>query len=241
MSGQGPKIDYGIDAPRVVFNLGLWGVVALAIAISRWDIHLGPVIFLHQGFYYPGAILTAQSAIMLYYSKLGKFRHRDQMLARISWRGDEQVLDVGTGRGLLLIGAAKHLTTGRAIGIDIWSQKDLSSNSAESTKANIQAEGVADRCELRSEPAQKMTFPSDSFDVIVSNQCLHNIPSSTERDVACAEIVRVLKPGGRIVISDFINTGHYAKEFRKGGLDVQLAGWFPPSRLVCGQKPAISK
>jgi len=237
----GAKLDYGVDAPRVVFNLALWGVIALAIAISRWDIHVGPVIFLHQGFYYPGVILTAQAAVMLHYSKLGKFRHRDRMLAEISWRGDEQVLDVGTGRGLLLIGAAKHLTTGRAIGIDIWSQKDLSSNSAEGAQANIQAEDVADRCELRNEPAQKMTFPSASFDVIVSNQCLHNIPSTADRDQACAEIVRVLKPGGRIVISDFINTKHYAQEFRKGGLDVRLDGWFPPSRLVYGEKPATSK
>ena len=45
---------------------------------------------------------------MLVYSKWGKFRHRDRMLNMIAWRGDEHVLDVGTGRGLLIIGAAKR-------------------------------------------------------------------------------------------------------------------------------------
>jgi arsenite methyltransferase len=37
----------------------------------------------------------------------------------------ENVLDVGTGQGLLMNGAAKHLTTGKSIGIDIWISKDL--------------------------------------------------------------------------------------------------------------------
>ncbi|HUJ50588.1 MAG TPA: class I SAM-dependent methyltransferase [Bryobacteraceae bacterium] len=235
------KLDYGIDAPRVVFQLGLWGLVALTIAVFRLDFHIGVFLFPHQGFYYPAAILLGETALMLDYSLRGKFRHRDKMLAMIQWRGDEQVLDIGTGRGLLLIGAAKHLTTGRATGIDIWSQKDLSGNNPEHAEAMIQANGVADRCELRNEPAQKMSFPSARFDVILSNQCLHNIPSDSERDEACAEIARVLKPGGKIVLSDFIHTKHYAEEFRKAGLEVQLQGWYPLLRIVYATKPATSK
>lgn len=234
------KLTYGIDAPRVVLQLGFWGLVALAIAVLRLDFHIGIFLFPHQGFYYPAVILLGETALMLDYSLRGKFRHRDKMLAMIQWRGNEQVLDIGTGRGLLLIGAAKHLTTGHATGIDIWSQKDLSGNNPERTKAVIEAEGVADRCELRSEPAQKMGFPSASFDLIVSNQCLHNIPSDSERDQACAEIARVLKPGGTMVLSDFIHTKHYAEEFRKAGLEVQLRGWYPLLRIVYATKPATS-
>jgi len=234
------KLDYGIDAPRVVFQLSFWGLVALAVAVFRLDFHIGIFLFPHIGFYYPATILLGEAALMLDYSLRGKFRHRDKMLAMIPWRGDEQVLDIGTGRGLLLIGAAKHLTTGRATGIDIWSKKDLSDNRLERTQFNMQAEGVADRCELRSEPAQKMTFPSASFDVIVSNQCLHNIPLDAERDQACAEIARVLKPSGTVVLSDFILTKHYAQEFRKAGLEVQLRGWYPLLRIVYATKPATS-
>ena len=42
----------------------------------------------------------------------------------IRWRGDEQVLDVGTGRGLMLIGTAQDVPAGLAIGIDIWSSTE---------------------------------------------------------------------------------------------------------------------
>jgi ubiquinone/menaquinone biosynthesis C-methylase UbiE len=179
---------------------------------------------------------------MLAYSKLGKFRHRDRMLAKIHWRGDEQVLDVGTGRGVLLIGAAKRLTSGKAVGIDIWSTKDLSGNSIEATLRNAKAEGVRDRLELNTEDASKMSFPDASFDVVLSNLCLHNIPSAAARRHACFEIARVLKPGGTAVVSDYKNTGSYARAFVEAGLKVQRSGpyvfsTFPPLTILSGAKP----
>jgi arsenite methyltransferase len=235
------KVSYGIDAPRVVLNLGLFGFAALVIAIVAPDFRLGQFLFPHKSFYYPAAFLLAEVALMVDYSVRGKFRHRDKMLKMIQWRGDEQVLDVGTGRGLLLIGAAKHLTTGRAIGIDIWSKKDLSDNRLERAQANLEIEGVADRCELRNEAAQNMSFKNATFDVVLSNQCLHNIADNKERNQACAEIARVLKPDGKIVLSDFINELDYIKEFRKAGLKVELRGLHPFLRIIYAEKPATSQ
>ena len=78
---------------------------------------------------------------MLLYSLKGKFRHRDRMLALAQLRGDENVLDIGTGRGLLLVGAAKRLTTGRAVGLDIWKTSDLSDNARAETEAMLAARG----------------------------------------------------------------------------------------------------
>jgi hypothetical protein len=121
------KADYGIDAPTVVRNLALGGLAALLLALFRVDIPLGPVIILHTGWYFAAAAMLGESLWMLYYSKIGKYGHRDRMLGKIPWQGDERVLDVGTGRGLLLIGAAKHLTTGRATGIDMRSGIDANS------------------------------------------------------------------------------------------------------------------
>ena len=140
--------------------------------------------------------------LMLLYAKWGKFRHRDMMLNMLRWRGDERVLDVGTGRGLLLIGAARRLTTGRGTGIDVWSTKDLSGNSLSRTQANIDVEGVQDKVNIKSDDARKLSFPDASFDVVLSNLCIHNIPASDGRAQACREIARVLKPGGTALISD---------------------------------------
>jgi len=160
----------------------------------------------------------------------------------ISWRGDEQVLDVGTGRGLLLIGAARRLTSGKGTGIDVWSTKDLSGNSIERTEANVEVEGVKDKdkVELRSDDARRLSFPDACFDIILSNLCLHNIPDEGGRAQACREIARVLKPGGTAIISDFIRTGFYQKVLVEEGLKVSRTGLnllsFPPLRVVQATK-----
>lgn len=70
---------------------------------------------------------------MVWDCKVGKLRSRDRLLDGLALRGDETVLDVGCGRGLLLIGAAKRLTTGTAVGVDIWQTEDLSGNRPEAT------------------------------------------------------------------------------------------------------------
>ena len=147
------------------------------------------------------------------------------MLGMHAWRGDEQVLDVGCGRGLLLAGAAKRLQTlagdGRATGIDVWSNVDMGGNSESATRRNLELEGISARCTLVSEPAQTMGFPDASFDLIVSNLCLHNIYDRPSRMAALRQIVRVLKPDGEALISDYKHTAEYATEFRKHGFAVE--------------------
>ena len=164
------------------------------------------------------------------------------MLALHERRGNEQVLDIGTGRGLLLIGAARRLATGRACGLDIWSSIDLGGNSPESTQNNLLLERVERRCRLVSGSVLAMSFTDESFDVIVSNLCLHNIDGRAKRDHAVEHIVRVLKPGGRAIISGYKHTGQYALTFRRLGLDVKkrrrnLFKTFPPLTIVIAQKP----
>lgn len=64
------------------------------------------------------------------------------------WRGDELVLDVGCGRGLLLIGAAHRLNSGRAVGVDLWVPGAVSGNGPQAVAENATSEGVAGRVEL---------------------------------------------------------------------------------------------
>ena len=235
--------DYGVDAPNVMRNLLVIGAVLLVLcfALPR-TIHLGHVDLQARGMFgWPGGFIFGEGLLFLLYVKVGKFRHRDFMLSMHTWRGDEQVLDVGCGRGLLLAGAAKRLTTGHATGIDIWSNVDMGGNSEQATLRNLELEGMTERCSLVSAGAQQMPFENESFDVIVSNLCLHNIYDKPTRMRALHEIVRVLKPGGLALISDYKRTGEYEAEFFATGLKVErrwgsFATTFPPLRVVIARK-----
>ena len=236
------KADYGIDAPHVIRNLVLSGLALIILCLIFPKVTVGSVTFLlFPGLVWSGGWIIAGGVMMYLYSKVGKFRHRDRMLNQVKWTGTEQALDVGTGRGLLLIGAAKRITTGKAVGIDIWNQEDLSGNNLQNLERNIEIEGVRDRTEIRNEDAQKMSAPDGSFDVIVSLACLHNIYNAPGRARACNEIARVLKPGGTAIISDFRHMGEYLETFRKAGLDARKMPLtfdsFPPMRILTAGKP----
>lgn len=241
------KPDFGIDAPAVLRNFLLSGTSALVLSFFVPPIlHFGAnTVNLRSSLHWIGGWLLFYGLLFLLYVKVGKFFHRDFLLSLHSWRGDEQVLDVGCGRGLLLAGIATRLTTGHATGIDIWSNEDMGGNSPAATLKNLELVGVTDRCTLLSEPAQSMSFADASFDVIVSNLCLHNIYDRPTRLKALHEIARVLRPGGTALISDYKLTGEYAAEFLDIGLTVErrwadaksLVTTFPPLRIVVARKP----
>ena len=245
---QQDRPDYGVDAPAVMRNLFLIGTLLLLFGLfGPRMLHIGQVALkLRVSCLWTAGFLLGEGFLFLLYVKVGKFRHRDFMLGLHSWRGDEQVLDVGCGRGLLLAGAAKRLAslngTGHATGIDIWSNVDMGGNSATATQHNLALEGIADRCTLVSQSAAEMTFPDATFDVIVSNLCIHNIYDRPTRLAALHHIARVLKPGGAALISDYKRTGEYADGFLQCGLIVEkkrgdLLTTFPPLNVVIARKP----
>ncbi|MFO0784549.1 MAG: class I SAM-dependent methyltransferase [Phycisphaerales bacterium] len=153
-------------------------------------------------------------------AKYGKIREREWLLNMNpgGWRGDETVLDVGCGLGVMLIGAAKRLTTGTAVGIDTWQTQDLSGNRPEGTLENARREGVADRVTVKTADMRQIPYPDGHFDVIVSNAAIHNLYKADERDAAVREIARVLKPGGACIVSDVRHEGQYASVLRANGV-----------------------
>ncbi|HMD99787.1 MAG TPA: class I SAM-dependent methyltransferase [Terriglobia bacterium] len=216
---QQNKPDYGIDAPGIGLAVLIAVILGLAVGVLLRESSnqtariIATIIF---NLLPAGLILIV---LMVIYVKVERFRHRDRMLNMLSWKGNEQVLDIGIGRGLLMIGAAKRLTGGRSFGVDIWSRTDLSGNSAEATLRNAEIEGVRDKVEIKDADAQHLPFAENSFDYVLSNLCLHNIDSREGRAAACREIVRVLRPGGVALISDFMYTQEYAATFTEQGLE----------------------
>jgi arsenite methyltransferase len=154
-----------------------------------------------------------------------KFRDRDWLFDQLKLAGTEKVLDVGCGHGLLLIGAAKKLSEGKAHGIDLWVQEDQAANSKDATLENAKLEGVADKVEIQSGDMRQMPFADGTFDAIVSSWAIHNIYDQNEREKALAEIARVLKPGGRLAILDIDHAPAYHRYFQgRGFKSAQLLG-----------------
>jgi ubiquinone/menaquinone biosynthesis C-methylase UbiE len=232
------RLDYGIDAPESLRRFAILGVAMVAAAIILGTAGFG---FLSIFFAAVGTWRLFCSGLMVVASKFGKFRIRDSLISRIAWRGDERVLDVGCGHGLLLVGAAKRLTTGRAIGIDIWSQVDQGDNRPENTARNARIEGVADRIEIRDGDARMLDFPDESFDVVVSSLALHNIQEESERAQAIREIIRVLKPGGQVAIYDIKRIPEYQQIMLASDMEqVQLSSrsyWYlRPTFILTARK-----
>jgi SAM-dependent methyltransferase len=221
--------DYGLDAPDVVRNLliaaviaflpvvlsllGVWdGVISLSVGGADISVDLVPTGLAI------GLTCAAMAGWMVYTSKVGKLKEREALLDKVRWTGTERVLDVGCGRGLLLNGAARRVPNGSAVGIDLWRAEDLKDNRPEATLENARLEGVADRVRVETGDMRQLPFPNASFDVIVSRAAVHNIPDSAGRDQAITEMVRVLAPGGQLVLDDIRNLDAYETGLRSRGI-----------------------
>jgi arsenite methyltransferase len=192
-----------------------------------------------------GASLTATAALFVRTTRVGKFEVWARILDELGLRGDETLLDLGCGRGAVLLTAARLLPRGRAIGVDIW-RADQTDNSPQNTLNNAALEGVADRVEVHTADITDLPFEDDSVDVVVSSLVVHNIPSQAGREKAISEAARVLRPGGRLVLADIWATRRHVRQLRAlGWTDVARRNlgwrmWWGPglgTHLVTATKP----
>jgi arsenite methyltransferase len=160
--------------------------------------------------------MIGSAAWYIYATRSGKFVVWDRILDDLRLRGEETVLDLGCGRGAVLLAAAKRLPRGRAIGVDLW-QADQTDNSPEATLRNAELENVADRVELHTADMTALPLADESVDVIVSSLAIHNIPTRAGRRQALQEAIRVLRPGGRLAIADLWETRQHADHLRELG------------------------
>ena len=227
---------YGIDAPY-----------APALMILGAAICVGLIVFAHLvQLWITVVILLGLAMVYLHTTRRGKFQVWHTLLAGAGIRGDERLLDLGCGRGAVLLMAAGYLPQGHAVGVDIWSAKDQSGNAMVTTQQNALAEGVAERVELHTADMRQLPFENDSFDLIVSSVAIHNIGQQAGRDRAIDEAWRVLRPGGRLLIADISKSRRYRQRLEELGATVvrRNLGWrmwwggpWVPTMLVDARKP----
>jgi arsenite methyltransferase len=229
--------SYGIEAPYAPAFFAVVAALELAFAVISRNLRvLLGALFIPTvlGFY-------------LHATLRGKFVVWAELLERLHLRADERILDMGCGRGAVLLMAAQYLTTGRAVGVDLWRSADQSGNSADAARRNAIAEGVADRVELHTGDMTALPFEDQSFDVVVSSLAIHNISGIVGRAKAISEAVRVLRPGGRLMIADIRGTGQHNAQLAKIGMNAiarRRLGWrfwwggpWAVTRLVTATKP----
>lgn len=185
------KEYYGIDAPTVVRNLGLGGPGLIGISVGMRFFHIVPA--LAPTALATGMAMSVMACWMMASSLWLKQRVRDRLLDMRRWRGDEAVLDVGCGRGLVAMGAARRVPAGSVKGVDLWQDVDLSDNSPAAFLANAEAAGVAGRVSVDTGDARRLPYADASFDAIGSMTAIHNIPDAAGRAAAIAEMWRVLQ------------------------------------------------
>jgi ubiquinone/menaquinone biosynthesis C-methylase UbiE len=122
-----------------------------------------------------------------------QLRQRTAILARL--QPGDQVLDVGCGTGMLALDVQRRVgSAGRVVGIDPGNEQ-IARARAKAARRHVP---IAFQIGV----IEQLTFPDQTFDVVLSTLMMHHLPTRLKVQ-GLAEIARVLKPGGRVVIADF--------------------------------------
>jgi ubiquinone/menaquinone biosynthesis C-methylase UbiE len=192
---------------------GLYAIKIIAILFSVIEIigllllSVGYFVFNNTYLTISGVIIAAFGIYMIVahflslYVFIGVDGSRSTLIAKLlELKGNEYVLDVGSGTGRTAVQIAKRLTTGKLVGIDIWDTMELSGNSPERAYTNAEIEGVKAKVEFKFGNVLEIPFDNNVFDIVTCSSVLNNLPGEKNRIKALKEIFRVLKPAGKCML-----------------------------------------
>lgn len=131
------------------------------------------------------------------WDELRRTYYRDSVTEAILARAAPgKLLDVGCGPGFLLVKALEDPRFSRVTGVD------FSNSMLTLTRARFEN---GHKLHLRLADARRLPFPNEAFDSAVANMVLHHL---TEPWTGLAEMARVTKPGGKVVVSDLRPHGY---------------------------------
>lgn len=181
----------------------LYGRVAEDPA-ADFHFHRGPRYAVERLGYDAAELAALPARACASFAGVGNPHRIDALLA------GETVLDIGCGAAMDLLLAARRVgPTGRAIGVD------MTPSMIEAARASAREAGL-DNVDIRQGDAESLPVDDASVDAVLSNGVLN---LTTDKGKAFAEIARVLRPGGRLLLADITVDSELSEKIR-GDIDL---------------------
>ena len=169
----------------------------------------------------PGIVMTTPAWVYDLMARWFVMRGREQEFRRMAadlaqLQSGEAVLDVGCGTGTQALVAKQRVgATGHVCGID----------PSASLLAGARRKAMHSGLSIDFQPGgiEQLPYPDQSFDVVLSTFMMHHLPDDIKRQ-GLAEIARVLRPGGRLLVIDFMRSEEHQdhpEQFGAGDLGLQ--------------------
>lgn len=190
------KVDFGNWVPlKMIVVPGVLALAGIGLGFIHWAFWIAVGLFLVMVLYF--------AAARYMFSPLGgniQDQVQELLLAHIDWNGKGKVLDIGCGNGPLSIKIAREYPQANVLGVDSWG-KDWD-YSLQVCQRNAELSSVGDRVSFRRVEVSLLPFEDASFDLVVSNLVFHEVKEAADKRQPIREALRVLKPGGLLVLQD---------------------------------------
>lgn len=217
------------------FDYGNWIRKRNLLILGLLSLGVGALVFLPLGFLYQAsmavvfAILSMSflfplSAYVIFSQRGGRFQEQvyNLIIQSLGPQVKGQLLDIGSGNGMLAVQLAQRHPEAHVLGIDYWG-KDWEYSKGVCEK-NARAAHVESRVRFEKGDAAALEFAGDTFDGAVSNLTFHEVRSVPDKRAVVREALRVVKPGGRFAFIDYFYEEKYYGTFSEFENNLQSLG-----------------